>query len=67
VGVQVTHAAPHHLVADGAAPVVRRTRAGDAWEKRQAGDGHEHGGSGDACGTGTPAGVVSLGLPSTRR
>ena len=67
VRVQVTHAAPHHLVADGAAPVVRRTRAGDAWEKRQAGDGHEHGGSGDACGTGSPAGVVSLGLPSTRR
>ncbi|MEN0127845.1 MAG: tRNA (N6-isopentenyl adenosine(37)-C2)-methylthiotransferase MiaB [Brevundimonas sp.] len=66
VSVVVTHAAPHHLVADGAEPEVRRTRAGDAWERRQAGDDHEHGG--DACGTGAaPAGPVSLGLPSTRR
>jgi tRNA-2-methylthio-N6-dimethylallyladenosine synthase len=31
--VEVTYAAPHHLVADG--PVaVRRTRSGDAWELR---------------------------------
>ena len=31
--VEVTYAAPHHLVADG--PVaVRRTRVGDAWEAR---------------------------------
>src|SRR4051794_6375364 len=31
--VEVTYAAPHHLVADG--PVaVRRTRSGDAWETR---------------------------------
>jgi tRNA-2-methylthio-N6-dimethylallyladenosine synthase len=32
--VEVTYAAPHHLVADvfGA---VRRTRAGDAWERQQ--------------------------------
>jgi tRNA-2-methylthio-N6-dimethylallyladenosine synthase len=31
--VEVTYAAPHHLVADG--PVaVRRTRSGDAWEAR---------------------------------
>ncbi|MGI8336605.1 tRNA (N6-isopentenyl adenosine(37)-C2)-methylthiotransferase MiaB [Actinomadura scrupuli] len=33
--VQVTYAAPHHLVADGAPATVRRTRAGDAWEARQ--------------------------------
>jgi tRNA-2-methylthio-N6-dimethylallyladenosine synthase len=35
VTVDVTYAAPHHLVADGASSVVRRTRAGDAWEARQ--------------------------------
>jgi tRNA-2-methylthio-N6-dimethylallyladenosine synthase len=35
--VEVTHAAPHHLVADGAFGGVRRTRAGDAWHARQAG------------------------------
>jgi tRNA-2-methylthio-N6-dimethylallyladenosine synthase len=34
VGVEVTYAAPHHLVADGAYGGVRRTRAGDAWELR---------------------------------
>jgi tRNA-2-methylthio-N6-dimethylallyladenosine synthase len=33
--VRVTYAAPHHLVADGAASAVRRTRAGDAWAARQ--------------------------------
>ena len=31
--VEVTYAAPHHLVADGPV-VVRRTRSGDAWEAR---------------------------------
>ena len=39
VTVEVTYAAPHHLVADGAYGGVRRTRAGDAWEARQAGAG----------------------------
>ncbi len=34
VEVDVTYAAPHHLVADGAVRSVRRTRAGDAWEAR---------------------------------
>lgn len=34
VSVEVTYAAPHHLVADGAIRSVRRTRAGDAWERR---------------------------------
>ena len=34
VTVEVTYAAPHHLVADGAYGGVRRTRAGDAWELR---------------------------------
>ncbi|HEY5050743.1 MAG TPA: hypothetical protein VII50_07560, partial [Acidothermaceae bacterium] len=34
VSVEVTYAAPHHLVAD-IIHSVRRTRAGDAWEARQ--------------------------------
>ncbi|TNU77382.1 tRNA (N6-isopentenyl adenosine(37)-C2)-methylthiotransferase MiaB [Miniimonas arenae] len=60
----VTHAAPHHLVADGAPLRVRRTRSGDAWQLRRDG--------GDACGTpsdGSAAaavGPVSLGLPTLR-
>lgn len=40
VRVEITHGAPHHLVADGALSgglfEVRRTRAGDAWKKREA-------------------------------
>ncbi|GGK82843.1 tRNA-2-methylthio-N(6)-dimethylallyladenosine synthase [Sphaerisporangium melleum] len=60
VTVEVTYAAPHHLVADGPALALRRTRAGDAWEARQ----------NAACGTGGGAGgpgAVSLGMPSVRR
>ncbi len=73
VAVEVTHAAPHHLVADSGAQggtfAVRRTRAGDAWERRQSGaDDHAHGGAGEACGTGGaaggPAAPVLLGLPT---
>jgi tRNA-2-methylthio-N6-dimethylallyladenosine synthase len=48
VEVVVTHAAPHHLVADGPIVSLRRTAAGDAWEQRTAPK---------------PAGV-SLGLPT---
>ena len=48
VEVTVTRGAPHHLVADGPVVSVRRTRAGDAWERRTAK---------------APAGVV-LGLPT---
>ncbi len=33
VTVNITYAAPHHLVADGPARGVRRTAAGDAWER----------------------------------
>ncbi|MEE1926601.1 tRNA (N6-isopentenyl adenosine(37)-C2)-methylthiotransferase MiaB [Streptomyces sp. TRM 70351] len=36
VTVEVTYAAPHHLLAEGPALGVRRTRAGDAWEARTA-------------------------------
>ena len=70
VTVQVTHGAPHHLVADSAVTggpfAVRRTRAGDAWQARQDGHGeHAHGSDGAACGTSAgPAGPVSLGMPS---
>jgi tRNA-2-methylthio-N6-dimethylallyladenosine synthase len=48
VEVVVTYAAPHHLVADGPVVAVRRTRAGDAWERRAAPE----------------AAGVSLGLPT---
>jgi tRNA-2-methylthio-N6-dimethylallyladenosine synthase len=50
--VQVTYAAPHHLVADGAFGGVRATRAGDAWAARQ-GRAQQ------------PVGVL-LGMPSRR-
>jgi len=36
VTVEISYAAPHHLVADGPVLAVRRTRAGDAWEARTA-------------------------------
>lgn len=49
VTVEITYAAPHHLLAEGPVLDVRRTRAGDAWEKRQAAPAK-------------PAGVM-LGLP----
>lgn len=53
VTVEVTYAAPHHLVADKPVLGVRRTPAGDAWEARQ---GREAGRKG-----------VSLGMPSVGR
>ena len=73
VTVAVTHAAPHHLIADsgiGHGPFsVRRTRAGDAWDSVQSGE-HDHGsgGCGSSCGTGAGAagGPVGLGMPSLR-
>lgn len=61
VTATVTHGAPHHLVADSALASgilpVRRTRAGDIWEKLQSGE-HSHGQQ--------PGGAVSLGLPTLR-
>ena len=63
VTAQVTSAAPHFLIADDpAAYRVRRTRAGDAWDRRQA----------DSCGVPAPSSeggapkAVSLGLPTIR-
>ncbi|MCR6491304.1 tRNA (N6-isopentenyl adenosine(37)-C2)-methylthiotransferase MiaB [Cellulomonas sp. P24] len=65
VTVEVTHGAPHYLVADspvqGGLYTVRRTRAGDAWEAREqarlGGDVHEHGAVG---------GTITLGMPGRR-
>ena len=54
--VEVTYAAPHHLVADGPTVAVRRTRAGDAWLARQQ-TTEEHAPTG---------GGVLLGMPSVR-
>jgi tRNA-2-methylthio-N6-dimethylallyladenosine synthase len=67
VTVTVTEAAPFHLLADstdGLALRIRRTRAGDAWDRAEAA----------SCGVPTPAsasgsqepGRVSLGLPTLR-
>jgi len=64
VTVTVTHAAPFHLLADSVdgAPVrVRRTCAGDAWDRAQA----ESCGVPAAGGDGGPR-AVSLGLPTLR-
>ncbi|MET2012276.1 tRNA (N6-isopentenyl adenosine(37)-C2)-methylthiotransferase MiaB [Microbacterium chocolatum] len=62
VRVVITHAAPFHLLADapsGGSLRIRRTRSGDAWDRRQA----------ESCGVAAPAGApraVSLGLPLLR-
>jgi tRNA-2-methylthio-N6-dimethylallyladenosine synthase len=64
VEVEVTRSAPHHLIADplpGTAPHrLRRTRAGDAWDRRQAA----------SCGVPAQPGAarvpVDLGLPTLR-
>ncbi|WHE37094.1 tRNA (N6-isopentenyl adenosine(37)-C2)-methylthiotransferase MiaB [Microbacterium sp. BDGP8] len=65
VTVTVTHAAPFHLLADstdGSPLRVRRTRAGDAWDRSLA----------ESCGVPAPASSdggprsISLGLPSLR-
>ncbi len=49
VTVEITHAAPHHLVADEPVLELRRTRSGDAWEARRS--------------TPQPSGVA-LGMPA---
>jgi tRNA-2-methylthio-N6-dimethylallyladenosine synthase len=49
VEVDITYAAPHHLVSDAPVATVRRTRSGDAWEARTAAP--------------SPSGVA-LGMPS---
>jgi tRNA-2-methylthio-N6-dimethylallyladenosine synthase len=59
VEVTVTYGAPHHLVADGPVHRLRRTRAGDAWARRRAGD-HERP---PAVGLGMPAVGAPAPLP----
>lgn len=55
VTVEVTYAAPHHLVADGPVLAVRRTRAGDAWEART---------SGPPAPSGVGLGMPTVGVPA---
>jgi len=67
VTVEVTYAAPHHLVADGRTLALRRTAAGDAWERRQSELSCAPGGAdlqgGSESGS-TATGAVALGLPT---
>ncbi len=72
VRVAVTHAAPHHLIADLPPLAVRRTRAGDAWEAGRAGQGAgpqappPHavaGGAGEPTGRAAGAEPVGCGAP----
>ncbi|CAB4708662.1 MAG: tRNA (N6-isopentenyl adenosine(37)-C2)-methylthiotransferase MiaB [Actinobacteria bacterium] len=53
VTVEITHAAPHHLVADRVVS-VRRTRSGDAWQARSAAPAV----------TGVGLGMPSIGAPA---
>lgn len=59
VTVAVTYAAPHHLVADGPVRALRRTRSGDAWERRTA----EPPAAGPSVGLGMPSVGVPAPLP----
>ena len=64
ITTRVTAASPHYLLADDAPLTVRRTRGGDAWQRRQT--AHQDGEAvGDlaAAGAGTP---VLLGMPVRR-
>jgi tRNA-2-methylthio-N6-dimethylallyladenosine synthase len=68
VSVQVTDAAPFYLIADagpGRPWSLRRTRAGDAWDRAQAASCGVPTTAGGASGT-TAAPRVSLGLPTLR-
>ncbi|RFA21829.1 tRNA (N6-isopentenyl adenosine(37)-C2)-methylthiotransferase MiaB [Subtercola boreus] len=69
VSVEVTGAKPYYLIADspdGAPLAVRRTRAGDAWERDQADSCAVPAHAGEASGDATGGGRVSLGLPTMR-
>jgi len=55
----ITRGAPHYLVADGPPVSVRRTRGGDAWERRQAGPG----GGADPAAAGVLLGMPAVGRP----
>jgi tRNA-2-methylthio-N6-dimethylallyladenosine synthase len=53
VEVDITYAAPHHLISDSPVVAVRRTRSGDAWEARTAAPSS----------AGVALGMPSLGAP----
>jgi tRNA-2-methylthio-N6-dimethylallyladenosine synthase len=61
VAAVVTHAAPHHLIADGSPRSVRRTPGGDAWQARQEAAGQ------DAGQRTAGQGQVLLGMPARPR
>jgi tRNA-2-methylthio-N6-dimethylallyladenosine synthase len=54
VTVEITRAAPHHLVADGPVLALRRTRSGDAWEARRSSPEQ----------SGVSLGMPSVGVPA---
>jgi tRNA-2-methylthio-N6-dimethylallyladenosine synthase len=54
VEVEITRAAPHHLVSDAPVRGVRRTRSGDAWEARNAAPKQ----------SGTMLGLPTVGVPA---
>ena len=67
---EVTAAAPHYLIADGAPLAVRRTRGGDAWEARAAGTEPARmaaAGTGPARAAAGPDQPVLLGMPALGR
>ena len=55
VSVEITYAAPHHLLAEKPTLAIRRTRAGDAWERRNAAP---------AAPTGVLLGMPRIGAPA---
>jgi len=67
VTTRITHAAPHHLIADGAPLDVRRTRAGDAWEARASrAEGAAAVGTASVPAEPAQAAPVLLGMPARR-
>jgi tRNA-2-methylthio-N6-dimethylallyladenosine synthase len=66
VTVEITYAAPHHLVSDLPATGLRRTRSGDAWEARQSTDSCTPGAASTVTGPEGRATPVLLGLPTLR-
>ncbi|WP_406281667.1 tRNA (N6-isopentenyl adenosine(37)-C2)-methylthiotransferase MiaB [Embleya sp. NBC_00896] len=55
VSVEITYAAPHHLLAEKPTLAIRRTPAGDAWERRNAAP---------AAGPGVLLGMPQIGAPA---
>ncbi|WP_314176281.1 tRNA (N6-isopentenyl adenosine(37)-C2)-methylthiotransferase MiaB [Streptomyces winkii] len=63
VTVEVTYAAPHHLLAEAPPTAVRRTRAGDAWEARNSAPRQPAGRTGQAAQKGVMLGLPGVGAP----